>query len=212
MRRAAATVFLTGALVLSMGILAFAQMGMMNKPADSSQKWQKPMGMNESQMLDRMSNNQQMMYNEFDSLQTSWNKMMVMNDMSNLKDAMGNYQQAMKAMRQQMAQQGTMYKKALSNKNDRMNMNMDQKQMLQKMDGNYQIMSSRMDSLQTMTGKMMNMNNMSELKSAMKDYQHAMKNMHNQMANQGTMYKRMMAMMGNSGGRQHQMMKHDDDN
>ena len=212
MKRMVMTLFLTGALVLSLGVLGFAQMGKMNKPAESNQNWQKPMGMNESRMLDQMSNNEWMMSTRFDSLQTMWNRMMVINNMTDIKSAMGNYQQSWKQMRQEMARQGTMYQKAIPGKENMNGMSMDQKQMLQKMDGNYEMMSSRMDSLQAMTDRMMTMKDMSELKSSMKNYQHMMMSMHDELANQGTMYKRMMAMMGDSGGMQHHRMMQRDDN
>jgi hypothetical protein len=185
--------------VFALAIPSFAQMGMMNKAADSSQTGQKPANMNESQMVDRMASNQEMMTSHFDSLQTMWNKMMAMNNVSDLKAGWTTYKNAMKVMQQDMSQQGMMYQEAMPSKgNNGMMMNSDQNAMLQKLDGNYQIMSSRFDSLQTMTDKMINMNNMSELKGTMKDYQQMMTNMHTAMANQGMMYKKMMAMMGDS--------------
>jgi hypothetical protein len=60
-------------------------------------------------MMRDMDDHYQTMYGQFDSLKRNFDQMMNMNNMSQLKDAMGQHQQMMMAFHQSMMQQGDMW-------------------------------------------------------------------------------------------------------
>lgn len=98
----------------------------MNKNDTSSHSHMKGTPTDVDSTFANMSQHYKMMTNQFDKLESHFNKMMMMNDITALKAEMQKHQEMMKAMHKAMMKQGNMYEHMMTmmHSGDMMNNNM----------------------------------------------------------------------------------------
>jgi regulator of replication initiation timing len=204
MKRFTIVFVLAVAAILAGAVWGLAQMGRMsnsgNNTANTASK-------DLSTQMNNMDNQYHVISAEYDTLNQNYKRMMAMNNMGQLHKAMQRYRLMMSSMANDMMQQGDMWNRAMSMMGSMGMMSggaqntakstgqSDFPQMMDNMNNHYKMMSRSFDSLNQNYGTMMQMNNMTRLKSAMQQHYQMMNAWHTNMMSQGNMWHRMMSMM-----------------